>query len=667
MANLEWDRPKPAEDSFKPPRYDAEELLGIMPMDHKRPVDMRQAIARFIDDSDFTEFGANYGPATVCGHARIEGQAIGIITNNGPLDVPGANKATHFIQACCQSRTPLLYLNNTTGYMVGKAYEEAGMIKHGSKMIQAVTSATVPQITIYCGASFGAGNYGMCGRGFHPRFCFSWPNAKTAVMGGEQAAETMAIVTEAAAARRGKPIEKEKLEAMKAQIIGVFDGQMDVFSTSARVLDDGVIDPRDTRSVLVRGAGDLPRGRGAHAAAHAVLGRAAMSDAAMKRTPFFKILIANRGEIALRIMRTARRLGYGVVAVYSDADRDALHVREADQAVRIGEALPAQSYLRIEAIIAAAKASGADAVHPGYGFLAENEDFAQACRDAGLVFIGPSPEAIRAMGNKAGAKDIMQKAGVPCVPGYQGADQSDAVMLAEAKKIGFPVMIKAVAGGGGRGMRLVADAAAFPDALRSARSEAQGAFGDPTVILERAIVDPRHIEIQVFGDRYGNAIHLGERDCSVQRRHQKLIEEAPSPAVSPKLRARMGAVAVAAVKSIGYEGAGTLEFLLDPERRVLFHGNEHAAAGRASRHRGDHRARSGRTAVARRRAASRSGSCRRTSNSPATPSRCGCARRTPATISCRNRARWRCGRCRTASASSTRCNPAPKFRRSTIR
>ena len=290
----------------------------------------------------------------------------------------------------------------------------------------------------------------------------------------------------------------------------------------------------------------------------------------MKRTPFYKILIANRGEIALRIMRTARRLGYGVVAVYSDADRDALHVREADQAIRIGEALPAQSYLKIDAIIAAAKASGASAIHPGYGFLAENEDLAQACRDAGLVFIGPSPEAIRAMGNKAGAKDIMQKAGVPCVPGYQGADQSDAVMLAEAKKIGFPVMIKAVAGGGGRGMRLVADAAAFPDALRSARSEAQGAFGDPTVILERAIVDPRHIEIQVFGDRYGHAVHLGERDCSVQRRHQKLIEEAPSPKVMPRLRARMGAVAVAAVKSIRYEGAGTLEFLLDERGEFYF-------------------------------------------------------------------------------------------------
>ena len=290
----------------------------------------------------------------------------------------------------------------------------------------------------------------------------------------------------------------------------------------------------------------------------------------IKRTPFRKILIANRGEIARRIMRTARRLGYGVVAVYSDADRGALHVLEADEAVRIGEALPAQSYLRDEAIIAAAKACGADAIHPGYGFLAENEKFALACRDAGLVFIGPSPELINAMGNKAAAKEAMQAAGVPCIPGYLGADQSDATMLAEASRIGFPVMIKAVVGGGGRGMRLVADAAGFPDALRSARSEAQGAFGDEAVILERAIKDPRHIEIQVFGDRYGNAIHLGERDCSVQRRHQKLIEEAPSPAVTPELRTRMGAVAVAAVKLIGYEGAGTLEFLLDRNGEFYF-------------------------------------------------------------------------------------------------
>ncbi|MGP8123187.1 MAG: acyl-CoA carboxylase subunit beta [Xanthobacteraceae bacterium] len=252
VAGLNWDSAAAdaAPAAAKPPRYDAEELLGVMPMDHKRPVDMREVIARIVDDSDFVEFGVNYGPATVCGHAAIEGLPVGIITNNGPLDPAGANKATHFIQACCQSRTPLLYLNNTTGYMVGRAYEEAGMIKHGSKMIQAVTSASVPQITLYCGASFGAGNYGMCGRGFYPRFCFSWPNAKTAVMGGEQAAETMAIVTEAAAARRGKPVDRDQLNALKAKITAVFDDLMDVFATSARVLDDGVIDPRDTRAVL---------------------------------------------------------------------------------------------------------------------------------------------------------------------------------------------------------------------------------------------------------------------------------------------------------------------------------------------------------------------------------------------------------------------------------
>ena len=291
---------------------------------------------------------------------------------------------------------------------------------------------------------------------------------------------------------------------------------------------------------------------------------------APKLTPFRRILIANRGEIALRVMRTARRLGYETVAVYSTADASARHVREADYAVCIGEPLPSQSYLRIDAIIDAAKAAGADAVHPGYGFLAENAEFAAECGKAGLVFIGPSPEAIRAMGNKAGAKVVMQKAGVPCVPGYQGTDQSDATMLTEAQRIGFPVMIKAVAGGGGRGMRLVTTAKEFPDLLRAARSEAQNAFADPNVILERAIVEPRHIEIQVFGDRFGNAIHLGERDCSVQRRHQKLIEEAPSPAVSPDLRARMGATAVQAVKAIAYEGAGTLEFLLDVSGNFYF-------------------------------------------------------------------------------------------------
>ncbi len=252
VAALGWDRdqPRQAGPAFEPPRYDAEDLLGIMPADLKRPVDMREVVARIVDSSNFLGFGEDYGPATVCGHAAIEGHAVGIITNNGPLDPAGANKATHFIQACCQSATPILYLNNTTGFMVGRAYEEAGMIKHGSKMIQAVTNATVPQITLYCGASYGAGNYGMCGRGFHPRFCFSWPNARTAVMGAEQAAETMAIVARAGAARRGRQADEAQIGAMKAQITQLFESQMDVFTTSARLLDDGVIDPRDTRAVL---------------------------------------------------------------------------------------------------------------------------------------------------------------------------------------------------------------------------------------------------------------------------------------------------------------------------------------------------------------------------------------------------------------------------------
>ena len=251
MASIDWNRDVPAEPPrrFKPPRYDAEELLGIMPMDHKRPVDMKQVIARIADDSEFLEFGENYGGATVVGHIKIEGLPLGIITNNGPIDPAGATKATHFIQACCQSKTPILYLNNTTGFMVGRDHEEAGIIKHGSKMIQAVTNATVPQITIYCGASFGAGNYGMCGRGFHPRFCFSWPNAKTAVMGGEQAAKTMVIVTEAAMKRKGE-VDQARLDELQRNIIANFDGQMDVFTTSAQALDDGVIDPRDTRAVL---------------------------------------------------------------------------------------------------------------------------------------------------------------------------------------------------------------------------------------------------------------------------------------------------------------------------------------------------------------------------------------------------------------------------------
>ena len=276
-----------------------------------------------------------------------------------------------------------------------------------------------------------------------------------------------------------------------------------------------------------------------------------------------KILIANRGEIARRVIHTAHRMGIEAVAVYSDPDANALHVREATQAVALGGAASADTYLRTDKLLAAARATGADAVHPGYGFLSENADFAQAVVDAGLTWIGPPPGAIRALGSKAGAKALAQAHGVPCLPGYAGDDQSDERFATEAARIGTPLMVKAVAGGGGRGMRLVTDLAQLPAALANARSEALAGFGCGDLLIERALLQPRHVEVQVFSDAHGACIHLGERDCSVQRRHQKIIEEAPSPAVDAALRERMGACAVALAEAAGYVGAGTVEFLLD--------------------------------------------------------------------------------------------------------
>ncbi|MXY41922.1 MAG: acetyl-CoA carboxylase biotin carboxylase subunit [Rhodospirillaceae bacterium] len=285
---------------------------------------------------------------------------------------------------------------------------------------------------------------------------------------------------------------------------------------------------------------------------------------------FGTILVANRGEIAVRVMRTARALGYRTVAVHSEADSEAPHVRIADAAAHIGPPPAAESYLNIDNILRAAAETGADAVHPGYGFLSENAAFARACADAGLSFIGPDAGAIALMGDKAEARRRMADAGVPCVPGYDGADQSNAVLAAAAAKIGFPVMVKAAAGGGGRGMRLVAQAGALPDALAAARSEAENAFGSGNLILEKAIARPRHVEIQIVADSHGNTIHLGERDCSVQRRHQKVIEEAPCPVMTGDLREAMGAAAVEAARSIGYCGAGTVEFLLDADGSFYF-------------------------------------------------------------------------------------------------
>lgn len=278
---------------------------------------------------------------------------------------------------------------------------------------------------------------------------------------------------------------------------------------------------------------------------------------------FKKILIANRGEIACRVAATAKRLGVKTVAVYSDADAQAKHVAVCDEAVHIGGSAPKDSYLRWERIIDAAKATGAQAIHPGYGFLSENEDFAKACADAGLVFIGPPASAINAMGLKAESKRLMEQAQVPLVPGYHGADQDPALLQREADRIGYPVLIKASAGGGGKGMRAVDKAEDFAAALDSCKREAINSFGDDAVLVEKYVQRPRHIEIQVFGDTHGNCVYLFERDCSVQRRHQKVLEEAPAPGMTPELRARMGEAAVAAARAVNYVGAGTVEFIVE--------------------------------------------------------------------------------------------------------
>ena len=283
-----------------------------------------------------------------------------------------------------------------------------------------------------------------------------------------------------------------------------------------------------------------------------------------------KLLVANRGEIACRVMRTARDQGIATVAVYSSADAHAPHVKMADEAVLIGPGPVGQSYLVPEKILAAAAETNADAVHPGYGFLSENAAFSAQVEAAGLIFVGPTAEAIDLMGNKAAAKRRMIDAGVPCVPGYEGENQEDDTLVGEGEKIGFPIMVKAAAGGGGRGMRLVDAADGLPAAISTARSEAQNAFGSGELILEKAIVKPRHVEVQVFADTHGNVIHLGERDCSVQRRHQKVIEEAPCPIMTPELRDAMGSAAVEAAKSINYRGAGTVEFLLDSSGEFYF-------------------------------------------------------------------------------------------------
>ena len=401
---------------------------------------------------------------------HLWGYPVGIIANNGILFSESALKGAHFIELCCQRQIPLLFLQNITGFMVGKKYEAGGIAKDGAKLVTAVATAGVPKFTVVVGGSYGAGNYGMCGRAYSPRFLWMWPNARISVMGGEQAAMVLSQLRRDNIEAGGGKWSAEEEDKFRAPIREQYEEQGHPYYATARLWDDGIIDPADTRQVL--GLALVRRGQRAGRADEVRHFQDVMMSAPLYRR-FRTLLIANRGEIACRIIRTARALGLRTVAVYSEADRDALHVEMADAAILLGPARARDSYLNIDRILAAARESGAEAIHPGYGFLSESDEFARRCAEAGLVFVGPTAEMIEAMGSKSGAKALMEKAGVPLVPGYHGEAQDEATLASAAEKIGFPVLVKASAGGGGRGMRVVRAAGELGrgDRQRQARGE----------------------------------------------------------------------------------------------------------------------------------------------------------------------------------------------------
>ena len=590
MAELNWRKqgPPPSLPADEP-AYDPDELLGIAPADIRVPFDPREVLARVVDGSRFGEYKPSYGTSLVTGWASVHGYPVGVLANaRGVLFSEESKKAAEFIQLANQADTPLLFLQNTTGYMVGTSYEQGGIIKDGAKMINAVTNSTVPHITLNMAASFGAGNYGMSGRAYRPAADVRLARLPAGGDGRRPARRGAVDRGQGGGAVGGPPVRRRGRRAAQAGDRGADRPGV------ARLLRDGP---------ALRRRPDRPA-RHADGAGHRAVGgafRAGAGAPRLRRLPdvmpvpaITRLLIANRGEIALRIIRTAREMDIATVAVFSDPDAGAPYVRAADEAVRLPGAAPRDTYLRGDAIIAAAAAAGADAVHPGYGFLAENAGFARDCAAAGLTFVGPPPAVIEAMGSKLAARDLLAAAGVPVLPGLpvpaETAGPAEAEKLAgAAAEIGYPVLVKAAFGGGGRGMRIVRAPAELAEAVESAAREAASAFGDGTVFIERYLEAPRHIEVQIIGDAHGTVVHLFERECSVQRRYQKIIEESPSPG-------GRRAAARRARRDRGPRRAGhRLRRRRDrgvrhgPGRLVLVPGGEHPAPGGAPGHRAGHR------------------------------------------------------------------------------
>ncbi|KAL4890267.1 carboxyl transferase domain-containing protein [Aspergillus ambiguus] len=577
------------------PRYPIDDLLALVNPEIRKPFDMREVLLRIIDDSRLSLFKPKYGINMITGWAHIFGFPVGIVANQISVINPHeAAKTAQFIRLCNQQNTPIIFLHNVTGFMVGAKAEHNGIIKIGAQLVSAVSCSTVPHISVILGASYGAGNYAMCGRAYRPRFLFAWPTGRCSVMGPDQLSGVMERVQIASAKSKGQALSSGKLRKQVEAFREAAQADAECYATSSMLIDDGIIDPRDTRDILgmclevvsmetVKGTMThnldvclfaLPMRRRTQTSPGRSLFVAQSPVTSSGRPAIQKLLIANRGEIVCRIAQTCRKLNITSVAIYVHEDDASYHIQSCDEAICLGsmEHSDTNPFLDIELLVRTALSAGAQAIHPGYGYLSENAVFVDRVREAGLIFIGPSSRAMSTLGDKRSSKDYLRQHApdVPLVPGFFGSSQSADALLAVAVDIGFPVMLKASAGGGGKGMRIVRQAAQLKEELERAQSEARRSFGSSDLILEKYLENSKHVEVQIVGDTHGEVLSFGDRDCSVQRRHQKVIEETPCTFLPEETRVQMAETAVRIAKLIGYENAGTVEFIVDVQTGMFY-------------------------------------------------------------------------------------------------
>ncbi|KAK0389170.1 hypothetical protein NLU13_2745 [Sarocladium strictum] len=549
------------------PRYPIDDILSLVNPDIRKPFNMKEVVLRLVDDSRLAVFKELYGPSLMTAWAYIHGFKVGIVANQFSVINPQeAAKGAQFIRLCNQQNTPIVFLHNVTGFMVGAKAEHAGIIKAGAQLVSAVSCSKVPHISIIMGASYGAGNYAMCGRAYKPRFLFTWPTGRCSVMGPDQLAGVMEQIQSAKAKANNYTPEQVKQTTAKFKEQVTKDAEC--YSTSAALIDDGVIDPRDTRDVLGMCL-EIVGGARTDASAGANPQREELFVAPLPDSgrSLRSVLIANRGEIACRVIATCRKLNIKTIAIYVEEDIKSRHVLAADESICLGsiEDHAVNPFLSIELLVKTALDAGADAIHPGYGYLSENGSFATQVREAGMIFIGPTAAAMNTLGDKRSSKAYLLEHApdIPLIPGFSGASQQLEELEQAASNIGFPVMLKASAGGGGKGMRIIREKSQLRTELERAQSEAQRFFGSSDCILEKYIERSKHVEVQIMGDSHGNVVSFFERECSIQRRHQKVVEESPCPFLTPETRRAMSDCAVRIAKLIGYENAGTVEFVLD--------------------------------------------------------------------------------------------------------